>query len=251
MKRLQDKVAIVTGAASGIGAATVELFVRMGARVVATDLQVEKLKLLGERLRPEGFVLEAFRQDVSDEGQWQDLVDTVEERFGRIDILVNDAGVAGHLEPIELTGLETWQKTIDVNLKGSFLGMRAVIPVMKRSGGGSIVNVSSIAGITGMGGGNPYTASKGGLRLLSKGVALQSARDGIRVNSVEPGYILTPMLEQAVDRAVLREEVPASVPMGRIGRPEEIARAIAFLASDEASYITGADLIVDGGYTAR
>ncbi len=243
MGRLKGKVAIITGAASGIGAATAELFAREGAQVIATDVQVEKLtaRLPG---------IEAFKHDVSSEGQWQDLVGSVLARYGRIDVLVNNAGIAGKLVKIEDDTQEHWRKILDTNLNGCFLGMKAVIPAMKRAAKGSIINVSSIAGVTGMAGGTAYTASKGGLRLLSKGVAVNHAADGIRVNCVEPGYILTPMLEEAIDAREIRETVPSLIPMARIGRPEEIAQGILFLASDESSYMTGADLVIDGGFTA-
>jgi NAD(P)-dependent dehydrogenase (short-subunit alcohol dehydrogenase family) len=237
--RLANKVAIVTGGGRGIGRAIAELFAAEGASVIVGDLDVS-----------DGFedqTITARRLDVTDENSWRELVDEIVGSHGRIDVLVNNAGGVGSYEPIDAISLDDWHRIIALNQTGPFLGMRAVIPHMKRAGKGSIINVSSIWGISGAAGVAAYTASKGAVRLMSKNAALSYVGDGIRVNSLHPGIIDTPMI--AAQDPGITAAVVAATPMKRLGRPMEIATGALFLASDESSYMTGAELVIDGGYT--
>jgi NAD(P)-dependent dehydrogenase (short-subunit alcohol dehydrogenase family) len=237
--RLAKKVAIVTGGSRGIGRAIAELFAAEGASVIVGDLDVS-----------DGFedqTITARRLDVTDENSWRELVDEVVGSHGRIDVLVNNAGGVGSYEPIDAIALDDWHRIIALNQTGPFLGMRAVIPHMRRAGKGSIINVSSIWGISGAAGVAAYTASKGAVRLMSKNAALSYVGDGIRVNSLHPGIIDTPMI--AAQDSGITAAVVAATPMKRLGRPLEIATGALFLASDESSYMTGAELVIDGGYT--
>lgn len=237
--RLANKVAIVTGGSRGIGRAIAELFAAEGASVIVGDLDVS-----------DGFedqTITARRLDVTDENSWRELVDEVVGSHGRIDVLVNNAGGVGSYEPIDAIALDDWHRIIALNQTGPFLGMRAVIPHMRRAGKGSIINVSSIWGISGAAGVAAYTASKGAVRLMSKNAALSYVGDGIRVNSLHPGIIDTPMI--AAQDSGITAAVVAATPMKRLGRPLEIATGALFLASDESSYMTGAELVIDGGYT--
>ena len=245
--RLNDKVAIVTGAASGMGAATAKLFAEDGAKVVLTDI----LDAEGAALAAEiGGDARFQTLDVTSEAGWDALVAETISAFGRIDILINNAGVSGsHPEKLNTA---TWDEQMNVNAPGVFLGMRAVIPKMQEAGGGSIVNISSISGLTGqqfvhMG----YNAAKGAVRMATKAAAVQFARDNIRVNSVHPG--LMPAMRTSMMSAdpEVRAKMTNAVPMGRVGRVEEVAHANLFLASDDASYITGIEVPVDGGYVAQ
>ena len=237
--RLANEVAIVTGGSRGIGRAIAELFAAEGASVIVGDLDVS-----------DGFedqTITARRLDVTDENSWRELVDEVVGSHGRIDVLVNNAGGVGSYEPIDAIALDDWHRIIALNQTGPFLGMRAVIPHMRRAGRGSIINVSSIWGISGAAGVAAYTASKGAVRLMSKNAALSYVGDGIRVNSLHPGIIDTPMI--AAQDSGITAAVVAATPMKRLGRPLEIATGALFLASDESSYMTGAELVIDGGYT--
>jgi NAD(P)-dependent dehydrogenase (short-subunit alcohol dehydrogenase family) len=247
--RLANKVAIVTGAASGMGAATATLFAREGAAVVLTDVLEPEGREVAQAIAAAGGKARFQRHDVASEQDWDSAVAAALAAHGRIDILVNNAGVSGS-DPDRLS-MATWERQMSINARGVFLGMRAVIPHMQKSGGGAIVNISSISGIAGqtfvhMG----YNAAKGAVRSMTKAAAVQFARDGIRVNSVHPG--LMPPMRTSVLSAdpQVRAQALKAVPMGRDGRVEEVAYANLFLASDEASYITGAELAVDGGYLA-
>ncbi|UOR01360.1 SDR family oxidoreductase [Leucobacter allii] len=239
--RLQDKVALVTGAAGGIGRATAERFAEEGAIVIAADLQTPDASA-SDRI---AFV----RLDVTDESQWQQVVADIVAEHGRIDVLFNNAGIVKAYEAVAEIPLEDWRTVIDVNLNGVFYGCRTVVPVMREHGGGSIVNTSSIWGIAGAAGVAAYTASKAAVRSLSKNVALSYMADGIRCNSVHPGLIDTPLID--AQDADITAEVLAKTPIGRLGTPREIANGVLFLASDEASYVTGSELVIDGGYTAQ
>jgi NAD(P)-dependent dehydrogenase (short-subunit alcohol dehydrogenase family) len=247
--RLANKVALITGGARGQGAAEGRLFVNEGASVVLTDV----LDKDGERLAAElnrGSTKERavyLHLDVSKAADWDRAVSAAERQFGGLDILVNNAGILS-LAGIEQTSEEEWQQVIDINQKGVWLGMKAVVSAMRKRSGGSIINISSIYGLIGSGGSAAYHASKGAVRLLTKTAALEFAGDKIRVNSVHPGIITTPMVE-AIDRE-LRAGILSLVPARREGRPEEIAYGVLFLASEESSYMTGAELVIDGGYTA-
>lgn len=245
--RLQDKVAIVTGAASGMGAATAKLFAAEGAKVVLTDILEEEGTALVDEI---GGAARFHRLDVTSETDWDALVAETLSAFGRVDILINNAGVSGSHPDVLNT--ETWDEQMNVNARGVFLGMRAVIPKMQEAGGGSIVSISSISGLTGqkfvhMG----YNAAKGAVRLATKAASVQFARDNIRVNSVHPG--LMPAMRTSMMSAdpEVRRKMINAVPMLREGRVEEVAHANLFLASDDASYITGIEVPVDGGFVAQ
>jgi len=247
--RLENKVAIITGAASGMGASTALIFAREGASVVVTDLLSDEGGQIVGQITASGGTARFQKLDVSSEADWDAVVADTLAAFGRIDILINNAGVSGS-HPDRLN-IETWDQQMNINAKGVFLGMRAVIPVMQKAGRGSIVNTSSISGFVGqdfvhMG----YNAAKGAVRLATKSAAVQFAKEGIRVNSVHPG-IMPPMRTSmlSADPAV-RKQMIAAIPMGREGGVEEVAYANLFLASDEASYITGIEVPVDGGYLA-
>ncbi len=239
--RLNDKIALVTGAAGGIGRATAERFAEEGATVFAADVQ-PATGYTSTRITP--VVL-----DVTSEADWKKTVDLVIAQHGRIDILFNNAGVVQSYEPVATIPLEDWRSVIDVNLNGVFYGCRTVIPHMQASGGGSIINTSSIWGIAGAAGVAAYTASKAAVRQLSKNVALSYIDDGIRCNSLHPGLIDTPLI--AAQHADITADVLAKTPLGRLGTSREIANGALFLASDESSYMTAAELVLDGGYTAQ
>jgi NAD(P)-dependent dehydrogenase (short-subunit alcohol dehydrogenase family) len=247
--RLANKVAIVTGAASGMGAATARLFAREGAKVVLSDLlETEGQEVTGS-IAAAGGEARFWRHDVASEADWDAVVAGTLAAYGAIDILINNAGVSGS-DPDRLS-MATWDRQMSINAKGVFLGMRAAIPVMQKAKKGAIVNISSISGVTGqtfvhMG----YNAAKGAVRTMTKAAAVQFAKDGIRVNSVHPG-LLPPMRTSILSAdPKVRAGMLKAVPMGRDGRVEEVAYANLFLASDEASYITGVELPVDGGFLA-
>lgn len=247
--RLQDKVAIVTGAASGMGAATARLFASEGAKVVVADVLEAEGEAVAQSIKSNRGEARFQRLDVASEADWEALVAATLAAYGRIDILINNAGVSGS-DPDRFS-METWDRQMSINAKGVFLGMRAVIPQMQKTGGGSIVNTSSISGITGqtfvhMG----YNASKGAVRTMSKAAAVQFARDGIRVNSVHPGLMPAMRTSRLSADPTIRAGMLKAIPMRREGRVEEVANANLFLASDEASYITGIEVPVDGGYLA-
>jgi NAD(P)-dependent dehydrogenase (short-subunit alcohol dehydrogenase family) len=234
------KVAIVTGAASGIGAATVELMAAQGVTVYAADIVYTEAATVSEFVHHRHL-------DVSDLDSWAALTREVGENEGGLDILVNNAGLVGSYDTITDISIESWHAIVAVNQTGTFYGIRSCVPLMRARGAGSIVNVSSIWGLVGASGVCAYQASKGAVSTMSKNASVTYAPEGIRVNSVHPGLIITPMTS-AQDQAI-SDGIVAVTPMGRAGRPEEVAAAIAFLASDAASYITGAQLTVDGGYT--
>jgi len=250
MKRLMNKIAIVTGAAGGMGAAEAKLFAEEGAKVMATDVQEEKLRLWVEKAKADGLAIDWIAHDVTSESEWQKVIDKTLALFGGIDILINNAGVYPAGATTVNTAHEQWDKILAINLTGPFLGSKLCIPHMQQRKGGSIVNISSIAGIVG-GNGPAYTASKGALRLLTKDMAVEFAKDNIRVNSIHPGGVLTPMTEALMDMPQAQELMKSMCPLGRIGQSMEIAYGALYLASDESSYTTGAELIIDGGLTAR
>jgi NAD(P)-dependent dehydrogenase (short-subunit alcohol dehydrogenase family) len=250
MRRLEGRVALVTGSASGIGRATVERLSAEGAAVVVTDVQDEAGEQAAATIRDAGSDALYVHLDVTDESSWRTAVERVLADRGRLDILVNNAGL-GDLAPIEETTLADWERTISIDQTGVFLGMKTCGAALKASGHGSVINISSIFGTSGGFGTSPaYHAAKGAVRTLTKNVALHWATEGVRVNSVHPGFIRTPILDQAKGTEIW-DAMTASTPMGRLGEPEEIAAAVAYLASDDASFVTGLELYVDGGYIAR
>ena len=248
--RLKDKVVIITGGVGGIGSATVRRFAVEGAKLVIVDVNENEGEALAGELKDDGYAATFISLDVTNEQQWIRAVDATIEKYGQLDILVNNAGIF-RMETVDETDLELWNRIQEVNATGVFLGIKHGAAAMRRSGGGSIVNISSGAGIVGSTTGAAYHASKGAVRLLTKAAAIQYAADGIRVNSVHPGVTNTPMIRELMADKTAGAGFLAGTPMGRLGRPEEIANAILFLASDEASFITGAELVVDGGFTAQ
>ena len=254
--RLEGKVALVTGAASGIGAATVELMLREGARVVATDISTPRGEALVARLAQFGANQFAFMPlDVAEEPEWESTIRAVVERFGPLDVLVNNAGVAPELVSLAETSLAEWRRVMSINLDGTFLGVKHAIRSMTGRGG-SIVNVSSVAGLVGMPLNGAYSPAKGGVLMLTKCAALECAQmeRPIRVNAVHPGYIRTDMTGAIADTLGaerFERRVRNTVPLKRLGEAADIAEAIVFLASDQAKYSTGSSLVVDGGWTAQ
>ena len=247
--RLEGKVALITGAAGGIGRATAALFEREGAKLALTDLDVAGLAAFAER----GAL--TLAQDVTDEARWREVVDAALQRFGQLDALINNAGIA-IIGNIEAATLEDWRRTQAINSESVFLGCREAVRAMKGQGG-SIVNISSVAGLIGDAQSVAYCASKGAVRLTTKSVALYCARKGysIRCNSVHPSFTKTAMVEDFIVSARnperVRDGLSAAAPMGRMGEPQEVAAAILYLASDESSFTTGAEIVVDGGLTAQ
>ena len=247
--RLEGKVAIVSGGAGGMGAEEARLFAREGAAVTIIDLLEDKGAKVETEIVESGGRAMFLRADVTSEEDWQHVVQETVSRFGRLDILVNNAGISSgsYSDPLDTEG---WRHIMDVNITGVFLGTKHAIPEMLKAGGGSIVNISSIMGFVGGGNHAGYNASKGAVRIFTKGMAVRYGPQGIRVNSVHPGY-MPPMGKGVPMEETRRQAQLAQTPLGRLGRQEEVAYAVLFLASDEASYITGAELAVDGGYTAQ
>ena len=246
---LEGKVAIVTGGARGIGGATVEALCREGAFVFVADL-LDEGETLAKRLASEGKCARYVQLDVTDEAQWKKLVDDIVREFGHLDILVNNAGI-GTFEDVEQETRAGWDKVIAVNQMGVWLGMKYSAPAMKNNGGGSIVNVSSIFGaVGGFGGSIAYHAAKGAVRLMTKNAAIRYAKEGVRVNSIHPGFIDTPMIA-TVKGTPVEQAIVQNTPMGRLGTSAEIGEVIAFVSGPKASYMTGSEVYVDGGWTAQ
>ena len=263
-QRLPGKVAIVTGGASGIGAETARVFALHGASVVLCDVQDVLGQTVAQEIGDAGGKAEYRRLDVCDEAQWIALVADVERKHGRIDILGNIAGISGRPAGMTvqasgvMTGLaladqtlESWNHIMQVNSTSVFLGTRSVIPAMQRAGGGSIVNISSICGIVGSFANAAYHASKGAVRIFSKSAALQYAKDRIRVNSVHPGFVDTPMARPGLLGNESGKARMDATPLGRFGKPSDIAYGCLYLASDEAAWVTGSELVIDGGMVAN
>ena len=248
--RLENKVALITGGASGMGASMARVFAREGAKVVVADmLEDEGRKLAEEITKANGAAI--FRKlDVTSEAEWRAAIAATLAAYGKLDILVNDAGISGSAVD-DLFDTGAWERIMAVNATGTFLGMKYAIPEMKKAGGGSIVNISSISGVTGQRGIHvAYNSSKGAVRTLTKAAAVQHGRDNIRVNSVHPGLMPPMRTSGRTADPVVRAKMLEGVPLRRAGEVQEVANAVLFLASDEASYITGVELYVDGGFLA-
>ena len=249
--RLEGKVALISGGARGQGAAEAKLFVEEGAKVVFGDVLDEQGKQVEADIHEAGGEATYVHLDVTREADWESAVETAVSRYGKLDVLVNNAGIALR-KSIEDTTEEDWDRIMAINAKGVFLGTKQVIPAMRRGGGGSIVNISSTAGLVGSPySGASYAATKGAVRLFTKATAIQYAKDGVRANSIHPGLLETPMTEDILADTVHREERTQRIPLGRIGTAEDIAYGVLYLASDEASFITGSELVIDGGTTAQ
>ena len=248
--RLENKVALISGGARGMGAVEAKMFVQEGAKVVIGDVLDEDGKQTEAEINEAGGECVFVHLDVTDETAWQDAVAAAVDRFGKLDILVNNAGIA-RINNVEDTTSDEWDLVMDINAKGVFLGTKAAILEIRKASGGSIVNISSIAGLTG-GRTSSYAASKGAVRLLTKSSAIQYAGEGIRCNSVHPGVIETPMTTPMMLNTQEGRDLNASRhPLGRVGQPEDIAYGVLFLASDESSFMTGSELVIDGGLTAQ
>ena len=249
--RLEGKVALITGAAHGMGAEEAKLFAREGAKVAIADIREEDARKVEAEIAEAGGESMVIMLDVSNEDQWETSVAAVVTKFGKLDILVNNAGISGSGEK-DFNSTAAWDQLMDINAKGVFLGMKHTIPEMEKAGGGAIVNISSISGMVGQSYVHPgYNASKGAVRLVTKAAAVQHAKSGIRVNSVHPGSMPAMLTSGPRGDGGSQEARMSAIPMGREGLPIEVASAVLFMASDEASYITGTELMVDGGFTAR
>ncbi|MCY4085861.1 MAG: SDR family NAD(P)-dependent oxidoreductase [Actinomycetia bacterium] len=260
--RLAGKTAVVTGGARGIGAATAVLLAREGASVLVADVNGAGADRVADTILKDGGTAEAFRVDVTDPAGVDEMMDRAIERLGGLEIVFNNAGIEGEMTPIEQTPIEEWHRVIDVNLTGTFLGCRAAVPRMRERRGGSIINVGSMMSFLALANAAAYCAAKSAVVMLTKATAIETAKDGIRVNVVCPGAVATPMQQHVLEGLrghafeteeelqTARTELAAGHPMRRVAEPEEIADAVLFLASDESSYLTGSELRVDGGLTA-
>ncbi len=247
--RLEGKVALISGGARGQGAVEAKMFALEGAKVVFGDIRDQEGQKVEAEIRELGGEATYTHLDVTREADWRSAVDTAVDRYGKLDILVNNAGIA-IWKGVEDTSEEDWDRVMAVNAKGVFLGTKHVIPAMRQAGGGSIVNISSTAGLRGSPGLAAYTATKGAVRLFTKATAIQYAGENIRCNSVHPGGVDTPMVQEAPDDPA-RREATQRTPMGRRAAPEEIAYGVLYLASDESSFVTGSELVIDGGRSAQ
>ncbi|AKG03554.1 tungsten formylmethanofuran dehydrogenase [Salimicrobium jeotgali] len=244
MGKLEGKVAIITGGASGMGKEMVDLFKNEGAFVIAADVNEEGLKAVEQEANVEGVKL-----DVSSDEDWKHAVENIKERHGKIDILVNNAGITTEKSADDTT-VEDWELMMRINSYGPFAGIKHVAPYMAENGKGSIVNISSFTAQIGLGF-NSYSASKGAVRAVSKSASTTYGKQGVRVNAVFPGVIETPMTKNLKESGGMLEQLEKATPLGRLGKSEDIAKAVLFLASDDADYITGAELVIDGGFSAQ
>ena len=242
--RLEGKIALITGGARGMGAAEAFLFAREGAKVIIADILEAEGKQVEAAISEAGGEAFFVRLDVTKASDWNSAIAETVARYGKLNVLVNNAGITDRAS-LEETSEETWDRLLAVNAKGVFLGTKLVMPEMRKAGGGSIINISSVSGMVSIG--YPaYNASKGAVRVFTKNVAVEYSRDNVRVNSIHPGAIWTPM----TDTSISRTQRGSTIPMGRVGEPEEVAFGVLFLASDESSYMTGSELVIDGGLTA-
>ncbi len=246
--RLENKVAIISGGSRGMGAFEAALFVQEGAKVIIGDVRDEEGRDLAKHIGSNAVYMHL---DVTSERDWAAVVKEATDRYGKLDILVNNAGVSAR-GTIEETSVDDWDRVMRINSKGVFLGTRAAIPDMRKSGGGSIINISSQLGLVGMAESSPqYQSSKGAVRIFTKSAAIQYAPEGIRVNSVHPGPIVTPMTEARRSDSAVQQVMVSRIPLGRYGESKDVAYGVLYLASDEASFVTGSELVIDGGWTAQ
>lgn len=256
MARLENKVAVVTGGSRGIGAATCETLAREGAAVAIADIVDDEGERLAERIRSNGGRVRYWRLDVTDEAAVERVFGEVADEFGKLEVLVNNAGIAGEDKPTDELSAEEWDKVMNVNVRGVFFCTKHAIAHMRRASGGAIINLSSIHGIVSAKDIPAYHASKGAVRLMTKTDAIFYAKEKIRVNSVHPGFIWTPLVEDLARRSgedveAFRSSLAERHPIGHVGGPDDIASGILYLASDEAKFVTGSELVIDGGYTAQ
>ena len=252
MGRLDGKVAFISGGARGMGAAEARLFAREGAKVAIGDILDDEGREVEAEINESGGDCLYIHLDVTSEANWQDAVAATVSRFGALHILVNNAGIGGVGGLVEDTSVEAWQRVMDINGKGVFLGTKAAIPEMRKAGGGSIINISSQLGIVATDNTSAqYHASKGAVRILTKSTAIQYAGEGIRANSVHPGPVVTPMTERRRADPETYAVMRSRIPLGRFAEPVEVANAVLYLASDESSYVTGSEVVVDGGWVAQ
>ena len=248
--RLEDKVAFISGGARGMGVAEARLFAKEGARVAIGDVLEKEGRQAEAEINETGEAL-FVPLDVTSEGSWREAIAATVARFGKVNVLVNNAGILPEFRPVDELPVEEWDRVMDINANGVFLGTKVVIPEMRKAGGGSIINISSISGMVGQDGIQAgYNSSKGAVRIFTKAAAIQYAKEGIRVNSVHPGAIETQMTESQRNDPEGDKVIPV-VPAGRYGQPEEVAYGVLYLASDESSYVTGSELVIDGGWTAQ
>ena len=246
--RLENKVAIISGGSRGMGAFEAALFVQEGAKVIIGDVRDEEGRDLAKHIGSNAIYMHL---DVTSEKDWAAVMKESTDRYGKLDILVNNAGVSAR-GTIEETSVDDWDRVMGINSKGVFLGTRAAIPDMRKSGGGSIINISSQLGLVGMAESSPqYQSSKGAVRIFTKSAAIQYAPEGIRVNSVHPGPIVTPMTEARRSDSAVQQVMVSRIPLGRYGESKDVAYGVLYLASDEASFVTGSELVIDGGWTAQ
>jgi NAD(P)-dependent dehydrogenase (short-subunit alcohol dehydrogenase family) len=250
MKILENKVALVTGGTSGIGKATAIVFAAAGAKVVFSGRREAEGEDVANSIRKSGAECLFVRSDVSNETDVKELIQKTVETYGRLDIALNNAGIDSPTKPLHEQSVEDFDKLMAINVRGLFLCMKSEIQQMLTQGTGAIVNTSSIVGLTGVAGVSPYVASKHAVMGLTRAAALDYAKQGIRINAVNPGFIYTEMTDRLVSTGITSEQIGSMAPMGRMGQPEEIAATVVFLGSDAASYITGQSLVVDGGLTA-
>ena len=256
MKRVNNKVALITGAGLGIGKATALLLAEQGAKLAITDINDETGKSLADEINAAGGVAKFWHLDTTEEDNVSNVFFEVVNEFGSIDVLVNNAGIAGVEKPTHEISKKEWETLMAVNVTGVFLCIKHVIPYMLESSGGSIINMSSIYGLVGAGDLPPYHASKGAVRLMTKNDAILYAKKNIRINSVHPGFIMTPLVEALAQESPLgaeafKQQLADAHPVGHVGEPIDVAYGVLYLASDESKFVTGSELVIDGGYTAR
>ena len=256
MKRVQDKVCLVTGASLGIGKAISQRLAEEGGKVILTDIKDEEGKKVVNEIRDNGGECAYYHLDVSKEEEVKEVFSEIQKQYGRIDVLVNNAGISGANKPTHEVTKEEWDQVIGINVNGVFYCTKYAIPAMREAGGGSIINLSSIYGIISSPDLPPYHASKGAVRLMTKTDTMFYAKENIRVNSIHPGFIWTPLVEELAKRSgqgvdEFRKQLDKSHPIGHVGEPDDIAWGAVYLASDESKFVTGSELVIDGGYTAK